>query len=167
MRSHGGSSGDLVSHERLEQRPNTAKVGGSNPSPRTRPWIEWRNPLGWPECPYLIRWLIDVRWFSIRLHHWRASDDARHHHDHPWWFLTFVLSGSYDDVGPEVTDHVKAGQWRFRPALHQHSVIVDKDGAWTILITGPAFRKFGFWVNGKFKKANKYFLEHQHHPCEV
>lgn len=56
-----------------------------------------------PDCPYLDRWVLGVGrpsrpcWFSIRLHHFFRSDDD-HLHDHPTWFLTLVLKGTYDDV---------------------------------------------------------------------
>lgn len=40
-------------------------------------------------------------------------------------------------------------------------------GCWTVLLTGPEKRVWGFWVNGKFRKRNKYFYEHgHHHPCD-
>lgn len=34
------------------------------------------------------------------------------------------------------------------------------------MLTGREVRRWGFWVKWKFKKSNKYFLEHGHHPCE-
>jgi hypothetical protein len=51
-------------------------------------------------------------------------------------------------------------------ALHRHTVEVADGGCWTVLLTGKVVRRWGFWVNGKFKKTNKYFLEHGHHPCK-
>jgi hypothetical protein len=39
-------------------------------------------------------------------------------------------------------------------------------GCWTLLLTGPKVRRWGFWVSKKFKKSNKYFLGHGSHPCE-
>jgi hypothetical protein len=156
--------------------------------------------LGKPECPYVNRWMVDMgKYGSLRLHHWFGSDDQRAYHDHPWWFLTLVLKGGYQDLHPQAVlrcsqchstditwnhlcthcgwvdleeaeaqaqDHLTAGSWRFRPAEHKHTVLVDKGGAWTVLLTGPEQRIWGFWVNGKFRKRNKYFFEHGHHPCE-
>jgi hypothetical protein len=54
----------------------------------------------------------------------------------------------------------------YRPSLHRHTVSVDKGGCWTIMLTGPQVRKWGFWVKDKFVKANKYFLIWGHHHCE-
>jgi hypothetical protein len=60
------------------------------------------------------------------------------------------------------------GTWnaRYRPALHQHTVIPDPGGAWTLLVTGPKIRSWGFWFNDKFVKANKWFATFGHHPCD-
>lgn len=199
-------------------------------SPRSRPWITWHQELGDPRCPYLIRWLIDLRLFSIRLHHWVRSDDKRAMHDHSWWFLTFVLAGGYTDwiydvslasesdrericaaneslarvirsrsakdfswpydetriitrsakdavpcvnaqAMPYTEDRLTRGSVRFRPAHHIHTVAVDPGGCWTLILTGRFAHKYGFYVRKasgllKFRKANKYFNQHGHHPCD-
>jgi hypothetical protein len=115
---------------------------------------------------YVRRWRLETPFFSVRLHHWLHSDDKRYLHDHPWWFITVVLSGGYTDVSEDKKEHIKTGNIRYRPALHKHSVHVDQGGAWTLLLTGPKTRKWGFQVSKKWKKANKYFLEHGAHICD-
>lgn len=138
----------------------------------TKPIMEfkWRQPLGDSECPYVIRWVFKCKWFSLRLHHWLSSDDKRHFHDHEWWYLTIILWGSYTEWSPNVPygrETLKVGSIRYRPAIHKHIVTIPKGGScWSFLITGPKIRDFGFWVRGKFRKRNKYFFEHGHHPCE-
>jgi hypothetical protein len=136
--------------------------------------------IGRPECPYMKRWVFQAGRFSIRLHHWRASDDPRYLHDHPWWFITIVLKGGYGDVSSPKpaeeniaenlwvrhTERLRPGSIRYRPAHHTHTVQVDPGGAWTLLITGPHSRDWGFWVDGTWKRMRKYFKEHGHHPCE-
>lgn len=126
----------------------------------------WRQQLGRSECPYAERWVLNLYFFSIRLHHFIRSDDARAFHDHPWWFITMVLRGGYTDRSPDGDDHLGVRSIRYRPALHKHTIVVDSGGVWTVLITGPQTRRWGFWVNNKWKKSNKYFFEHGHHPCD-
>ena len=160
--------------------------------------VKWGEQLGRPECPYLQRWAVMVGLFSVRVHHFYRSDDERAFHDHPWWFLTLVLRGGYTDVSPcpvcegnpalklicgtgkpggtcggtgEQLDHITAGSVRFRPALHQHTVRVDPGGVWTVILTGPNRRVWGFWERlpdgrRRFRKANKWFFMHGHHPCD-
>jgi hypothetical protein len=152
-----------------------------------RHWrIQWadelecvRNlPLGPMRGVYMRRWTIETPWFSIRLHHWLHSDDQRHLHDHPWGFHTFVLKGAYidtsspegADIGEEREDWqfqlMRAGTYAYRPSHHKHYVKVIPPGCWTLVFTGPIMRRWGFWVKGKFKRVNKYFLEHGKHACD-
>jgi hypothetical protein len=110
--------------------------------------------------------VLEYRHFSIRLHHFIASDDDRGFHDHPWWFVTLVLKGSYIDWSPAGQDRLGIGSVRYRPAYHKHTVLTD--GVWSLVVTGPKIRAWGFWdhVTGKFVKANKWFFTRGHHPCE-
>lgn len=129
-------------------------------------FLTWGERLGQSECPYIRRWVLDFYFFSFRLHHWLSSDDQRNFHDHPWWYLTLILWGGYTDRSPDGEDPLSIGSIRFRPATHQHTVVVQKGGCWSFLITGPEKRIWGFWVNGRFRKRNKYFYMFGHHPCE-
>jgi len=122
--------------------------------------------LGLPECPYVRRWRIEFPFGSIRVHHWFSHDDSRAFHDHPWWFLTFAVKGSYTDVSRQGRDRLRPGSIRYRPALHQHTVYPAPGGCWTILVTGRPRRKWGFYPKGRFVKANKWFLSYGHHPCD-
>lgn len=136
--------------------------------------LKWHERLGLPECPYLIRWRLETPFGSLRLHHWLGPDDDRAFHDHPWWFWTLVIKGGYTDRHPGATplspyqgEHLSAPAFRFRPALHRHTVVPDPGGAWTVLLTGSRTRDWGFWAGGlKFVKANKWFLSRGHHPCQ-
>jgi hypothetical protein len=127
--------------------------------------MTWAEKLGLPQCPYVIRWKLEARLGSVRLHHWLKPDDDRAFHDHPWWFATVMLRGCYTDRSPAGDDVLMAGSARVRPALHQHTVIPGEHGAWTLMLTGPKSRAWGFWREGRFLKANKWFARHGHHPC--
>lgn len=141
-------------------------VGGSIPSPRTNFSFRWREKLPCANGVYNIRTYVKTPWFSLRLHHWLHSDDARHFHDHPWWFYTLVLKGGYTDVSPAGEERMRAGRIRFRPAHHQHTVRVDPGGCWTFLITGPEIRRWGFWVGPKWLNAKRYFFKKGVHACD-
>lgn len=165
------ASGQAVRACRGNIQPGAAAAEAAAPGPHVKgtgkgKWrFAWGEPLGLDECPYVIRWIAETPWLSVRVHHWIASDDPRGHHDHPWSFLTFVLRGGYEDRSPDGTDYLKAPAVRFRSALHRHYVYPDEDGCWTLLLTGPIIRPWGFWVGEKFTKANKWFLSKGHHPC--
>lgn len=137
-----------------------------------RPWFEYKRELGLAECPFLQRTMLDLRLFSIRLHHFRSSDDDRALHDHPWWFFTLILKGGYTDVSDTGDTVMKRGHLYFRKAHHRHTVQVNPGGVWTLCLMGPKSRTWGFWVDRKdgkgkrFLKANKFFITHGHHQCQ-
>lgn len=128
--------------------------------------ITWGQLLGREECPYARRWVLNLGLFSLRVHHFYRSDDARYFHDHAWWFCTLVLRGGYTDVSPDGEDHLRRGSVRFRRAHHRHTVRTDEGGVWTLVLTGRKRRAWGFWVGEKFKKSYRYFFDHGHHPCD-
>lgn len=114
---------------------------------------------------YVRRWYMETPWGSIRLHHWLHSDDDRAMHDHTWAFTTLILRGGYTDMSPSGREHLVAGQMATRLPRHKHTVVVDSGGCWSLLVTGPKIRAWGFWRKGKWVKANKYFLEEGKHIC--
>jgi len=145
------------------------------PKEHRRPWFKFREKCGVKDCPYLIRTFLDLRIFSIRVHHFIGSDDDRALHDHGWGFVTLILKGWYDDVGESSTERMKPGMIKYRPATHKHTVQVGPKGCWTLIFTGPRIRDWGFWSytkSGKYRlfKANKWFSMKGHHapthPCD-
>lgn len=160
---HGG-----FRRTRVAQSRKSAVQMRQRSVPRKHPLvlIRFAERLGLPSCPYVIRWRIETPFGSVRVHRWLGPDDDRAFHDHPWWFLTVVLKGGYTDRSPDGDEHLHAGMVRFRPAHHRHTVVPDPNGAWTALVTGPKVRDWGFWLNGKWRKANKWFAKYGHHPCD-
>lgn len=77
-----------------------------------------------------------------------------------------------DEGMKSMTQRMKPGRFAFRKAEHRHTVAVDPGGCWTLLWFMPDRRNWGFWVPRKidgrlkFQKANKYFIERGHHPCD-
>lgn len=168
--------------------------------------IRWKEPMGFPECPYLYRWTLVVFGFTIRLHHWLRSDDCRYFHDHASDFVSIVLRGNYWNVRPANPDdtptipdkyvhhngEVHASKCRdedinvftaadfekgkdcyfrnevfysveglfnswqtftkpkksiwFSKAKDRHWLSIPKGGAWTLLLCGRPYHKWGFWV---------------------
>ena len=52
---------------------------------------------------------------------------------------------------------VKAGSiWKSK-ADKLHYLKIPKEGAWTLLLCGKPYRKWGFWVNGTKWRPLRYF----------
>lgn len=115
---------------------------------------------------YLHRWWIVPRnkWFNFYLHKIIRSDDDRALHDHPWWNLSVILAGGYYEIVPRDPgsfDAASAGHrrvWRapgsivLRPARAAHRLEVGPKPCWSLFVTGPRVRNWGFhcpkgWVH--------------------
>jgi hypothetical protein len=129
--------------------------------------IRWKEPLGLPEYPYLYRWMIIFFGYSIRLHHWLRSDDNRHFHDHSCDLISTIIKGYYYNVTPRDPDkpnvrncHTKRAR-AFKPwkakATDKHYLRIPKAGAWTILLQGRPYHKWGFYVNNHKWRPLRYF----------
>lgn len=107
--------------------------------------------VGGKADPYLRRWWIIPRnrWFNIYLHQFLRSDDDRAHHDHPWINLSILLKGEYTEHsiragGVCVRTVRKAGAFKFRGARSAHRIELHAGECWTLFITGPVMRNWGF-----------------------
>lgn len=109
--------------------------------------------IGGESNPYLLRWFLIPRnrWLNVYLHKFMRDDDDRALHDHPWWFVSFVIHGGYAEHTPTGTKIRNQLSLAFRRAEHRHRVELPKglDGkpipCWTLVITGRKSRTWGFW----------------------
>lgn len=110
--------------------------------------------IGGLENPYLIRWFIIPRnpWLNIYLHKFCRDDDDRALHDHPWWFVSIMLSGFYIEHREGKKRLIRlAPSIAFRSATAKHRIELFRDSngkpipCWTLIITGRKKRTWGFW----------------------
>lgn len=120
---------------------------------RLGPILLYRHDLG----DYARRWILQCPLGTIRLHHLARSDADP---DHPWSFASLLLWGSYREEVPNnpgpwddnqsPTRHTRWRRWlsiRVVRATDRHRVEVREEGrgAWTLVVTGPKVRSWGFW----------------------
>lgn len=127
----------------------------------------YRKPdfiIGLPEDPYLLRWWIIPRnrYLNIYLHKFLRSDDDRANHDHPWASCSIILKGGYLEHVPGKIHVRDPGRVVFRRADQAHRIELYENTdygmyffgtekfrrkerpAWTLFITGPKVREWGF-----------------------
>ena len=108
--------------------------------------------IGGFDNPYLLRWFVIPRnpIANAYLHLFLRSDDDRALHDHPWASATRVLVGSYTEQtiaqgGIHHRQVLRAGDWRIRPTGRlAHRVELHDGPCWTLFLTGPRYREWGF-----------------------
>lgn len=151
---------------RCLRRPPDVVIGG-NERPYLRRWwlTPWRR---WTEVAKrsdsrvvrLVGRLAELL-PSVYLHQFLRSDDDRALHDHPWLFnCSALLRNAYlehtiDRGGVHVRTLLLAGEWRFRWGPAPHRVELCAGPCWTLFITGPRIREWGFhcqeqgWIHWK------------------
>ena len=102
---------------------------------------------------YLRRWWLISRnsYFNVYLHEMLLDDDVVLH-DHPYWSVSLVLTNGLMEnykLNPETPElskrrWLREGQVVLRSSTFAHQLIVAKP-AWTLFVTGPRIREWGFW----------------------
>lgn len=108
--------------------------------------------IGSTDNPYLRRWWLIPRnpWFNIYLHQFLRDDDDRALHDHPWVWCSIILRGRYIEHtihAGGIHRHVEyqTGTVRVnRPTFAHRLALHPGESAWTLFITGPRVREWGF-----------------------
>lgn len=103
--------------------------------------------IGWKDIgETFIRYdLFKCRWFNLYLHRLIAETPHAQCHNHPWAFLTIILKGGYNEYTTSSGWLWRApGTVLWRPAKHAHNVTTGKSGMWSLVITGPKNREWGF-----------------------
>lgn len=115
---------------------------------------------------YMGRWgLFETTWLSARVHYIASDDYDRALHDHPWAFVSLVLSGGYEEIRPEVNDEnnwmpqsdgslveVWHSSWRgagsiaYRRPTDRHMVVGVRPGTYTLFFYGRARQWWGFYT---------------------
>lgn len=127
-----------------------------------------------PGEPYLTRWrLIHTPWFGILLHKIDGPDPDQDPHDHPWNFISIVLWGGYTEklVTPlplvdstlvlRTTDEQSWGWLSVHkmPLGKYHKIErLHKKPTWTLILTGPRKREWGFLTTDRGHVMWKTYL---------
>ena len=109
--------------------------------------------VGPPGHPYLLRWFVvpHNKFLNVYVHKFTASDEPQVLHDHPWWFASLVLSGSYVEHTTAGSRRRRRGSVAVRAASFWHRVELPAGRGGvapvcrTLVLTGPKVRTWGFW----------------------
>lgn len=117
---------------------------------------------------YLERWHLIPRnkILNVYLHCFHNSDPSDPH-DHPWPSLSLTLKGTAKEhvfhpinQGFRVREYtLKPLSIRFRKSTTIHRILVSaapKNRYWTLFLTGPNLRGWGFWRGTQFVPFEVY-----------
>lgn len=124
---------------------------------------------------YMIRYIVfKSNLFCVYIHRFLRSDKDEHH-DHPWNFFTYIISGAYEEelldpnTGRTSVVFRKQGTLAYRRHTDIHKVRLRrswqphdcKEAPLTICFMGPRKQEWGFWIPhlyGYGKKPYKKIL---------
>jgi hypothetical protein len=137
-------------------------------------WLRGTNADGSPYAPtspfaayashigdYMRRWIVQTPWGTLRLHNIRRPDAGTAPHDHAWDFASLILRGGYSEqryhrdyrtrdgrIHPwaSTLEEHRAGNVVQRHAEDLHLITRVEPGTWTLVVTGPKRRSWGFRV---------------------
>lgn len=116
---------------------------------------------------YLRRWWLIPRnrFFNVYLHN-MLGDDEDPLHDHMYASLSLVLCDGLvehriDDPSKSMVRHqrvLREGQIVYRSSRMAHRLVV-RSPAWTVFVTGPRIKEWGFWCPKGWKHWKSYIDE--------
>lgn len=119
--------------DRATRRPPDFVVGGQADPYLRRWWLVPRNPV-----------------FNVYLHQFLRDDDEHALHDHPWCWCSIVLRGGYLEHtiaagGIRRVRGFACGSVRVHGPCFAHRLALEAGRpCWTLFITGPRIREWGF-----------------------
>lgn len=112
---------------------------------------------------YLQRWWLIPRngILNIYLHHMLLSDDEIHH-DHMYPSVSLVLDEGITENyrlqppdSPVLQRTFSQGDVVWRSSVMSHQLVVNKP-SWTIFVTGPRLKQWGFWCPQGWRHWKEY-----------
>ena len=104
------------------------------------------------------------RYESIRLHHINRPDNDRDLHNHPFYYLTFVLLGYYSEFrcdrkgAPDYWQLLTRGKSSTGGEELWHRIDdVSPQGVWTFFMMGPNKGEWGFDTPDGYVESRAYF----------
>lgn len=94
------------------------------------------------------RWaVLQTRFGSVYLHYIPKGDQDKHCHDHPWDFLSIVLTGGYMELRDGEVSLRSPGSGAYMKASGTYHKILDVvKPAWTLVFSSAPKHDWGYWT---------------------
>ncbi len=102
--------------------------------------------IGWTEIgeQFTRYQLFKSRFVNVYLHELWAPSWHPECHDHPWGFLAILLWRGYLERIGNKDYRRRPGSILLRSATFAHNVITPYGKSWSLIVTGPKSREWGF-----------------------
>lgn len=109
-----------------------------------RRWFSFKE-IGWTEIgEQFTRYRLFRHPFgTVFVHQLNAPKLHPECHDHPWGFVTVIVSGGYWETTKQGTKWRRPGSVLYRPATFAHNVVTVGE-SWSLVFAGKKSRDWGF-----------------------
>jgi hypothetical protein len=152
-----------VNRQRVHDRPATLRIPARAPitfDDDGQPIIDTSiltDAITFDDVPYMTRYYLTRNLTAtIRLHHLHTSDPGRDLHDHPWDFVSLLLTGAYRETTPDGDVEYEAPCIVTRQAEQLHRLELLDGPMWTLVTTGSVRRQWGFGTAAGWVPAREY-----------
>lgn len=84
---------------------------------------------------------------GLRIHHILCSDPEVLEHDHPWWFISLIVSNGYIEWINNKAHWREPADVLFRKATHKHRLELEPNTTtWTIVLHGRKQQTWKFYL---------------------
>lgn len=155
----------LVDLEVLELQQKELEMNGESlVTARDEPSRGWPRRRTIMSCAsehgvLLVRYFVfQSERLAVYVHHLMTSDEDRALHDHPWSFVTFLMSSGYYEHTPTGRHWRRRFSVLYRPATWQHRLELVKP-TWTLVFRFRRVRVWGFITKGGWMDWRTYGRE--------
>jgi hypothetical protein len=126
--------------------------------------------VGDADSPQMLRWWVIPRngWFNIYLHKFVRDDHDVALHDHMYFNVSIILRGRYVEHtiragGVHRRRQYTAGGVKARSPWYAHRIeLVDGEPCWSLFITGPRIRQWGFHCPNGWRHWKEFIAPHSY-----
>jgi hypothetical protein len=104
--------------------------------------------------------LLATPFLNIYVHRLCKSDREKHMHDHPWSFITLILWRGYMEYMESYPEGISR-KWLHivyhkAEEVHKFKLLDETKSTWTLVITGPRRREWGYKVGSDWFDNQTY-----------
>lgn len=99
---------------------------------------------------YLRRWrIVMTPYGGLYVHKILLPDGDRPLHNHPYWFLGWILCGGYVEDRRDGRFTLHRWRWRLMRRTDLHAIRrLTRTPTWTVIVTGPRRQDFAYATHG-------------------
>lgn len=103
--------------------------------------------------------LLELPFLRVYIHNICKADEDAHQHTHPWNFLTFIITGGYEEQSGDKVRRFYPGCIGVKTCSESHKVVKLFGNTWTFVVAWGKRRDWGYRLSNKMIAQHKAYRE--------